>query len=47
MERELTELKQGSMSVAEYTMKFSELVRYVMDGNDAPSESWKMKNYRG
>ncbi|KAK2369205.1 hypothetical protein QL285_082353 [Trifolium repens] len=46
MERELTELKQGSMSVAEYTMKFSELVRYVMDGNDAPSESWKMKKYR-
>jgi ATP-dependent helicase/DNAse subunit B len=40
MERELTELKQGSMSVAEYTMKFNELVRYVMDGNDAPS--WKM-----
>ncbi|KAK2443611.1 hypothetical protein QL285_014700 [Trifolium repens] len=46
MERELTELKQGSMSVAEYTMKFNELVRYVMDGNDAPSESWKMKKYR-
>ncbi|WJX56312.1 hypothetical protein P8452_41980 [Trifolium repens] len=46
MERELTELKQGNMSVAEYTMKFNELVRYVMDGNDAPSESWKMKKYR-
>ncbi|KAK2428960.1 hypothetical protein QL285_027439 [Trifolium repens] len=46
MERELTELKQGSMSVAEYTMKFNELFRYVMDGNDAPSESWKMKKYR-
>jgi hypothetical protein len=46
MERELTELKHGSMSVAEYTMKFNELVCYVMDGNDAPSESWKMKKYR-
>jgi hypothetical protein len=46
MECELTELKQGSMTVAEYTMKFNELVRYVADGNDAPSESWKMKKYR-
>jgi hypothetical protein len=27
MERELTELKQGGMTVAEYTMKFNELVR--------------------
>jgi hypothetical protein len=27
MERELTELKQGSMSVADYTMKFNDLVR--------------------
>ena len=32
--------------MAEYTMKFNELVRYVMDGNDAPNESWKMKKYR-
>ena len=46
MERELTELKQGSMSVADYTMKFNDLVRYVADGNDAPTESWKMKKYR-
>jgi hypothetical protein len=34
------------MSVAEYTMKFNELVRYVADGNDAPTESLKMKKYR-
>ncbi|KAK2449583.1 hypothetical protein QL285_008768 [Trifolium repens] len=46
MERALNELKQGGMSVAEYTMKFNELVRYVADGNDAPTESWKMKKYR-
>jgi hypothetical protein len=46
MERELNELKQGNMSVADYTMKFNELVRYVVEGNDAPSEAWKMKKYR-
>ncbi|XP_045786482.1 uncharacterized protein LOC123881782 [Trifolium pratense] len=46
MERELTELKQGSMSVAEYTTRFNELVRYVADGNDVPTEAWKMKKYR-
>jgi hypothetical protein len=46
MKRALNELKQGGMSVAEYTMKFNELVRYVADGNDAPTESWKMKKYR-
>jgi hypothetical protein len=39
MERELTELKQGSLTVAEYTMKFNELVRYVADGDDAPTEA--------
>ncbi|KAK2415332.1 hypothetical protein QL285_037821 [Trifolium repens] len=45
MERELTELKQGSMSVVDYTMKFNDLVRYVADDSDAPTESWKMKKY--
>src|SRR6266487_1216370 len=46
MERELIELKQGSKSVAEYTSKFNELVRYVADGDDAPTEAWKIKKYR-
>ncbi|GAU50224.1 hypothetical protein TSUD_141520 [Trifolium subterraneum] len=46
MERELIELKQGSKSVAEYTAKFNELVRYVADVDDAPTEAWKIKNYR-
>jgi hypothetical protein len=45
MERELNELKQGGKSVAEYTMKFNELVQYVVNGNDAPTEAWKMKKY--
>jgi hypothetical protein len=34
------------MFVADYTMKFNELVRYVVEGNDAPSEAWKKKKYR-
>ncbi|GAU39338.1 hypothetical protein TSUD_60890 [Trifolium subterraneum] len=46
MERELTDLKQGSKSVAEYTAKFNELVRYVADGDDAPTEAWKIMKYR-
>ncbi|GAU51265.1 hypothetical protein TSUD_412520 [Trifolium subterraneum] len=46
MERELIELKQGSKSVAEYTSKFNELVWYVADGDDAPTEAWKIKKYR-
>ncbi|GAU49923.1 hypothetical protein TSUD_180410 [Trifolium subterraneum] len=46
MERELIELKQGSKSVAEYTAKFNELVRYVADSDDAPTEAWKIKKYR-
>ncbi|PNX86789.1 cellular nucleic acid-binding protein [Trifolium pratense] len=45
MEWELTELKQGSISVAEYTTRFNELVRYVPDSNDAPTEAWKIKKY--
>ncbi|GAU51168.1 hypothetical protein TSUD_412030 [Trifolium subterraneum] len=46
MERELIELKQGGKSVAEYTAKFNELVRYVADSDDAPTEAWKIKKYR-
>ncbi|GAU50740.1 hypothetical protein TSUD_99100 [Trifolium subterraneum] len=46
MERELIELKQGNKSVAEYTARFNELVRYVADGDDAPTEAWKIKKYR-
>ncbi|GAU49453.1 hypothetical protein TSUD_407400 [Trifolium subterraneum] len=46
MERELIELKQGSRSVAEYTAKFNELVRHVADGDDVPTEAWKIKKYR-
>ncbi|GAU50355.1 hypothetical protein TSUD_283640 [Trifolium subterraneum] len=46
MERELIELKQGSKSVAEYTSKFNELVRYVADSDDALTEAWKIKKYR-
>ncbi|GAU28976.1 hypothetical protein TSUD_391740, partial [Trifolium subterraneum] len=45
MERELIELKQRGKSVAEYTTKFNELVRYVADSDDAPTEAWK-KKYR-
>ncbi|MCI01842.1 hypothetical protein A2U01_0022871 [Trifolium medium] len=45
MEQELTELKQGSMSVSEYTIRFNELVRYAADGDDAPTEAWKMKKF--
>ncbi|GAU46468.1 hypothetical protein TSUD_402350 [Trifolium subterraneum] len=45
MERELIELKQGGKSVAEYTAKFNELVRYVADSDDAPTEAWKIKKY--
>ncbi|GAU45129.1 hypothetical protein TSUD_135590 [Trifolium subterraneum] len=46
MERELIELKQGGKSVAEYTAKFNELVRYMADSEDAPTEAWKIKKYR-
>ncbi|GAU39931.1 hypothetical protein TSUD_275330 [Trifolium subterraneum] len=46
MERELIELNQGSKSVAEYTSKFNELVRYMADSDDAPTEVWKIKKYR-
>ncbi|GAU42639.1 hypothetical protein TSUD_398440 [Trifolium subterraneum] len=46
MERELIVLKQGGKSVAEYTSKFNELVRYVADTDDAPTEAWKIKKYR-
>ncbi|GAU47719.1 hypothetical protein TSUD_285060 [Trifolium subterraneum] len=46
MERELIDLKQRSKSVAEYTAKFNELVQYVADGDDAPTEAWKIKKYR-
>ncbi|GAU47915.1 hypothetical protein TSUD_404680 [Trifolium subterraneum] len=46
MERELIELKQAGKSVAEYIAKFNELVRYVADGDDAPTEAWKIKKYR-
>jgi hypothetical protein len=46
MERAFNKLKHGGMSVAEYTMKFNELVQYVADGNDAPTEACKMKKYR-
>ncbi|GAU31786.1 hypothetical protein TSUD_22320 [Trifolium subterraneum] len=46
MEKELQELKQGNMSVADYTMKFNELIRYAADGPEAPTEAWKIKKYR-
>ncbi|MCI12200.1 hypothetical protein A2U01_0033303, partial [Trifolium medium] len=46
MERELGELKQGNMSVSDYTMRFNELVRYAAESDDAPTEAWKMKKYR-
>ncbi|GAU44250.1 hypothetical protein TSUD_399960 [Trifolium subterraneum] len=46
MERELIELKQGGKSVAEYTAKFNELMQYVADSDDAPTEAWKIKKYR-
>ncbi|MCI55986.1 hypothetical protein A2U01_0077237, partial [Trifolium medium] len=46
MGRELGELKQGRTSVAEYTQKFNELVRFSSDANGALSERTKMNKYR-
>ncbi|MCI24395.1 hypothetical protein A2U01_0045578 [Trifolium medium] len=46
MGRELGELKQGRSTVAEYTRKFNELVRYSSDANGALSERAKMNKYR-
>ncbi|MCI50866.1 hypothetical protein A2U01_0072110, partial [Trifolium medium] len=46
MGRELGEHKQGRTSVAEYTRKFNELVRYSSDANGALSERAKMNKYR-
>ncbi|MCI95227.1 hypothetical protein A2U01_0116525, partial [Trifolium medium] len=46
MGRELGELKQGRTSVAEYTRKFNELVRYSSNANGALSERAKMNKYR-
>ncbi|MCI71374.1 hypothetical protein A2U01_0092637, partial [Trifolium medium] len=46
MWRELGELKQGRSTVAEYTRKFNELVRFSSDANGALSERAKMNKYR-
>ncbi|MCI51134.1 hypothetical protein A2U01_0072378, partial [Trifolium medium] len=46
MGRELDELKQGRTSVAEYTRKFNEVVRFSSDANEALSERAKMNKYR-
>ncbi|MCI49039.1 hypothetical protein A2U01_0070282, partial [Trifolium medium] len=46
MGRELGELKQGRSSVAEYTRKFNELVRFSSDANGALTERPKMNKYR-
>ncbi|MCI94703.1 hypothetical protein A2U01_0116001, partial [Trifolium medium] len=46
MGRELGELKQGRKSVAEYTRKFNELVRFSSEAAGALSERAKMNKYR-
>ncbi|MCI40076.1 hypothetical protein A2U01_0061308, partial [Trifolium medium] len=46
MGRELGELKQGRTSVAEYTRKFNELIRFSSDANGALNERAKMNKYR-
>ncbi|MCI83060.1 hypothetical protein A2U01_0104335, partial [Trifolium medium] len=46
MGRELGELNQGRTSVAEYTMKFNELVRFSSVAAGALSERAKMNKYR-
>ncbi|XP_016164757.1 uncharacterized protein LOC107607301 [Arachis ipaensis] len=48
-ELELMQLKQGSMSVAEYTSKFEELCRFSRVCRGAPEsyEGWKCKRYKG
>ncbi|CAJ2628780.1 unnamed protein product [Trifolium pratense] len=46
MGRELGELKQGSSTVAEYTQRFNELIRYSSDVNGVLSEKGKMNKYR-
>ncbi|MCI92339.1 hypothetical protein A2U01_0113635, partial [Trifolium medium] len=46
MGRELGELKQGSTSVAEYTRKFNELVRFSSDAAGVLSEKAKMNKYQ-
>ncbi|GAU34277.1 hypothetical protein TSUD_321230 [Trifolium subterraneum] len=45
MEMTWANFRRGK-SVAEYTAKFNELVRYVADSDDAPTEAWKIKKYR-
>ncbi|MCI18459.1 hypothetical protein A2U01_0039613, partial [Trifolium medium] len=46
MGHELGELKQGRSTVAEYTRKFNELVRFLSDANRALTERAKMNKYR-
>ncbi|MCI36280.1 hypothetical protein A2U01_0057502, partial [Trifolium medium] len=46
MGRELGELKQGKSTVAEYTQRFNELVRYSSDANGVLSDRAKMNKYR-
>ncbi|MCI70173.1 hypothetical protein A2U01_0091436, partial [Trifolium medium] len=46
MGRELGELKQGKSTVAEYTQRFNELVRYSLEVNRALDGKAKMKKYR-
>ncbi|XP_057747045.1 uncharacterized protein LOC130966274 [Arachis stenosperma] len=48
-ELELMQLKQGSMSVAEYTSKFEELCRFSRVCRGAPEsyEGWKCERYQG
>ncbi|MCI67563.1 hypothetical protein A2U01_0088822, partial [Trifolium medium] len=46
MGREHGELKQGRTSVAEYTRKFNERVRFSSDDTGALNERAKMNKYR-
>ncbi|MCI85802.1 hypothetical protein A2U01_0107081, partial [Trifolium medium] len=43
---ELGELKQGKSTVAEYTQRFNELIRYSLDVNGALDGKTKMNKYR-
>ncbi|MCI89822.1 hypothetical protein A2U01_0111111, partial [Trifolium medium] len=46
MGRELGELKQGTSTVAEYTQRFNELIRYSLDVSGALDGKAKMNKYR-
>jgi hypothetical protein len=45
-EQEFLQLKQGNMSVTEFTRKFEELSHYSTHNEYACNETWKVNQYR-